>query len=598
MLIIIISATITGILLFLLWKNNHKSPLKGLTKAGPSKKNGKRHFDKNKLTPYQKRIYKQAKSLLKQGRHANSAQLLESIGLHRQAIELLEQSNNIREAAAMLMRMQLPGRAAAIFKRNKMLFDAAECYKIAGQPEEEALCALEIGDGQRAAKCYMAAGKPDTAAKCFAQTGNIREACKLYAQSKNMAETIKLLNQLLEKTLDISKLNLTPDEIDIATKFIMVGNTNPRLADVVVFTGKTMGVLNTLIKACNPTAAAELYKRNRTDINDQLLSQVLSAEQSITLAEMFKEVNNFEYAGKVYQRLDDFVNAGKSYRQASSFGIAAECFDRAGMKNDYQEMVEKAEVHQTQIPHGHQNLQFVMNDLSQTNSIAASDHTSIIENPDTVSSALVEHRRSLFKISNDDITQASEVDQDFTKLEYMPTAKLVPQTSAQVKEDPHPKIGDNNHHTMDQKRSQDTPKNMTTIPLSEGSSGFSSEEMIKLRNCNLWQGTQPHEIESFINLGKLIEYKLNQTVIGYQQDPKGLFIIIEGHISSEDSTLLKPGDWLGHREVLLDAEKNSTWVTTEPVRAMLIPTQDLTVFMDKNPTFAAKVYRMLAISLL
>ena len=292
---------------------------------------GRRRADKVPLTSAERRIFKQARRYMKQGKPKAASQLLESIGLQREALAALESQGLIDDAAKLLIKGRSHQRAAVLFGRYGMWEKAMDCYKIANMPLEAAKAAREAGKLELAADLFERSGRLDLAAETNVSRGNLHRAARLYATAGMRDEAIKLYKQIGESTALQTGLNLEDDEVRLIIDYVTQGNHDSVFTDLLVKRNKLIEVILHLVAEARIDEATELYRRSNADMGPALLERVSYANHSADrLAEMFVLAASYSYAGQIYEKMASWERAIQCYDRADDQAASDRCALKLG----------------------------------------------------------------------------------------------------------------------------------------------------------------------------------------------------------------------------------------------------------------------------
>lgn len=335
--IIIVGAIVAVAMILVLYSmmtNASPGSPSSMPRGAPAADQKARRSDKVQLSSEQRRLYKHAMLLSQQSNFKGAAQLLESIGMYREAVSLLEKNNLPKDAAAILMRLRRPNRAAFIFEKAQMWREAMECYAMAQMDGDYARCAKESGDLLVAAEFFLKAGRYDEAAECYAEKSDHQSAARIFLKLGNKNRAIESYQSLVDNADNLANLNFQEDELELIIEYLKEGNTDSRLAGVLVAKNRLSTVIIHHVKNNNIKPAQEIYLRSATDMGPTLIGHDgFNETESQALAQLFLKVSSFDYAGMVYERLREYFNAGNAFRNAEDYERAAINYERADRKD-------------------------------------------------------------------------------------------------------------------------------------------------------------------------------------------------------------------------------------------------------------------------
>ncbi len=289
--------------------------------------------DKRKLTPPEKKLYKEAQRMLREKKIPAAARIFEQLGMPREAIQCLEDARLIHEAASILLRMQRHNRAGVIFARHGMWIDAAQCFKTANMPAEAAKCFRESGDHHQAGTFFEAAGRFEDAAASYEQAGEFIRAARLLFLNNERDQSLRFYAKAELGTRDPTSLNIRDDELDMLAAYISAGNDDDPIINIVTAYERAAPAILALLKKNSINLATKIFKKSAEDLGPVLMSDINYGDESAQkLVDLFLNADQQNYAGRVLERLEEFESAGNAFEKAGDFERASYCFERAGNK--------------------------------------------------------------------------------------------------------------------------------------------------------------------------------------------------------------------------------------------------------------------------
>jgi tetratricopeptide (TPR) repeat protein len=308
--------------------------VRGRRRVNPAQaKSAQRGGDKRKLSPPEKKLYKEAQRMLREKKIPAAARIFEQLGMPREAIQCLEDARLIHEAASILLRMQRHNRAGVIFARHGMWIDAAQCFKTANMPAEAAKCFREAGDHDQAGTFFEAAGRFEDAAASYEQAGEFVRAARLLFLNNERAQSIRFYAKAGSNSRSVASLNIREDELDMLSAYVCAGNDDAPILNIITAYDRTAQVVLSLLKTNNINLATKLFKKSTVDVGPVLMADINYGDESAQkLAGMFLDADQHDYAGRVLERLEEFESAGNAFEKAGDYERASYCFERSGNK--------------------------------------------------------------------------------------------------------------------------------------------------------------------------------------------------------------------------------------------------------------------------
>ena len=342
LLIIAAIATVAGI-----WQFSNS---KGYRSRGRRRESGthsarnantKRLTDVRQLTGVEKKLYKESRRLIAEGKVAAGARILEQLNMAREAIQCLEDNGLIDEAAKILIRMQRHNRAGVVYVRHAMWDKAAQCFKVANMPLEVAKCAHQANNHLEAAEYFEKCGRIEDAANCLVDAGENLRAARKFFQLNNIPLAIKTLSRIPASQAE----ELAEEEVQGIIQFVANGSIPDGVGSILAIRNKLPETIFALCSNSHIQKAIELYKLAKADIGPQLMAEVNYHERTAEdLAALFTAVSQFNYAAVVLEKLGKFERAAASFEKAEDYDRAAYCYERAGLDSKVKEMSTKAKM--------------------------------------------------------------------------------------------------------------------------------------------------------------------------------------------------------------------------------------------------------------
>ena len=595
-----------------------------------SKEQKARSSDKVQLSREQRRLYKHSVTLGQQGNFKGAAQLLESIGMYREAVSLLEKHKLPKEAAAILMRLSRPNRAAFIYEKAQMWREAMECYAMAQMDGDYARCAREKGDIQVAAEFFLKAGRYDEAAECYAEKSDHQSAARLYLKLGNKNRAIESYQSLVDNSDTIANLSFTNEEIELIADFLKEGHTDSRLVGILVAQNRLAPVIIQLIKDNNIKLAQDIYLRGTTDIGPALIAHNgFNSTESIALAQLFLKVSNFEYAGMVFERMKDYFNAGNAFRNAEDYERAAINYERANRKDLAVEM--RITLAETGGPRKRSPATAVLNSKGDENPFTLADDFSEpvqpvdAQLPPLPSIMPAQPDRAPPSIESDDdnppLTISYEDDDNdevertvivrapepipelppeaiFRSSESLPTNEAVEIDIAEpammaTEESSSPGL----NTAVAQLQKQENLFHSFVAPSTNTTSKYSHPPAF--RAAKFFEDLDNDQIELIWELGYSKTYKKGDVVVDFNDEPKGVYFILNGEISAnrmmagteEEIDRMSAPSTIGEFWLLVDIPTQVKFISINQSLIHIIPREPFNSLLDKQGNIARKLYK-------
>ena len=571
-----------------------------------------RSTDKRKLTRNEKRLYLQSQQLLSQGNVLAASRILEQVQMRREAIQALEDAGLIHEAAKILMRMRRANRAGVVYARHAMWVDAAKCFVTADMPLEVAKCAREAGDFKTAGEYFEKANRPDAAAACFAKLGELHTAAKLYSASGQKEKAMNMYVTLTETTQNIASLDFNNNEVQLIMDYMVEGNRSKGLVDLVINKNKLTEVLINLVTKNMIKQAAELYLRSNNDIGPQLMAEIdYQSDAAKNLAEVFLNVSQFNYAGMVLERLSEYERAGEAFKQAEDFNRAAHCFERCG-KEDLANQLRDTNKNAAQPAHDapppftlKQSKKSAFGDSNdESNQFETEDSTQVFEHETPPVPQANAKKQTKTKISEpkEPANKSSPVGQFSLKA----TVPSVPSSHNETDESTF------KDHVATKKSDEPVkPSNLEmklkrpTPPLPEISNSSSNEPVSlddgrsAFHKAKFFSDLDFDQKNKLWNIGRSLNFASEEELLTYNDEPKGVYVIIEGSVSvyrmsNQLETYvdqMSESDTFGELWLLSDQPSEVKFIASKNTRIRIIERDNFNELLDKDGALARKIYR-------
>lgn len=605
-------------------------------------KAAQRKSDSRNLKGSEKRLYNEAQRLLTQNKIAPAARILEQLNMPREAIQALEDHGMIHDAAKILMRMQRHNRAGVVYARHGLWENAAQCFKMANMPVEVAKCAREAGDLPMAAEYFEKAGRLEDAGECLEQLGEHHRAARFFSTAGNRTRAMGLYNRLATAAQNISALQLEEDEVQQISDYLSEGNVETGLADVVSNRNKLTGVIINLVSKGLVKQAGEMIVRSSSDIGPMLMAEVsYQTRAAACLAELFYNTTQFHYAGMVYERMTAFERAGEAFEKSEDFDRAAYCYERAGIDFKVKLLKEKARV----TPHAPRrngpsgrpsgfalaNVQTSGHGTRTVDEEAAADEDLQKEAAERAQGD--EDRTALLRIR--DLENATPP----PAASLPPPPRATPHPAPQAAPRPVPAQAAPSTPTTpafaasfslrdidDEERSTDTNTSPSAerghtapsaqpTPLNRGDTQRSEPEST---NLSAEDGRAAfHKAAFFADLdfdqknklwaiGKTLSFGADETVLTYNDEPKGVYVIVQGSVSCYRQGNGKEAyvDQMGESEsfgelwLLADQPTAVRFVASQDTQIRVVDRLAFNDLLDHDGMIARKLYKRFTMRLL
>ena len=590
----------------------------------------KRKSDRKRLRGHEQRIYSQAKKLAAQGNIIGASQQLESINLHREAITILEKAGMINEAVGVLMRIGAVDRAGIVYARHGLWNEAASAFERAGKPLEVAKAAREAGDHRRAARNFREAGRITDAAESWLEAGDAMAAARLFVESGLPERAAGLYPGIIEGVSDINLLDFNERELDLIQEYVMKGKGGTRFADVLVNSGRLVGVIVSLIRKGEVKSAADLYLRSTSDIGPQLISTPdFEVPENRHLAEVFARVANFEYAGMVQERLSEYAEAGRSFEKAEQFERAAYCYERADMKKEAVEARIKLAAAggpsaAPSPPRADDGNPFAMGEPTEANPpgfSANDDEQTIVDTaPPAPPGAEADGNADAIFASPPSpqpepgpppIAPASGAEEAPQTPESPPTAGATdtPGTFSMSDDDtgqepppatpPLPEAGRTPAPATPPPVFAPPVAVEVQAPLGSPAAATRDGDQVPFHNCAFLEELDFSQKKQLWDTGSTQAFLPGSVILDYHAEPAGVYFILSGEVACHrildgrdtEVDTMKPSESFGEFWLLVEMATEVKFLAKTETRILVIDRQAFNQLLDKNGTIARKLYK-------
>ena len=563
---------------------------------------GTRRSDRSKLSRHERKLYDQAEKLMQHGKIQPAAQILEQIGMPREAISALENSGLIHDAAKILMRMQRHNRAGVVYARHGMWEHGAKCFKMANMPLEVAKCYREAGDFAQAEEYFEKAGRLEDAADCCIQLNDLQRAGQLFIAAGQREKAINAYLKLIESQYNPTNMEFNDDEIRLMVDSVRNGdNLETRIPEILAVRNKLLDPINYLSKIGNPQIAANLLNRAGSDIGPALMAEVNYQDgSSEKLAAVFLIAKNPMYAGMIYERMESYEAAGDAFEAAEEFERAAYCFERASKDKKAKKARDRVLLEPKRKTYSPSP--FALNQLPSEGTgsnigfnDSSNESTAMIEvpanQPPTASVAENSHPKMPPMFST---AALNELD-----------PKVAKEPVAIVVEEKHTGLGNFRLDIEDENVSDDnvyTPKPPSFAPLDPPSKPLSKDSQALREVFNrsgFMQDLDNDQKQKLWNIGRTITYGKEETIITYNDEPGGIYIILTGNVNcykqqgTKETYLDEMGEAESFGELWLLAEHPTAvkFVAKANTTVHIIERAGFTELLDKDGAVARKLYK-------
>ncbi len=341
---------------------------------------GKRH--KIEMTPYNKRIFVEAKKQLKQKNPLKAAQIFESIGMIREAVKVLEHTGSIDAAARVLIKIRAVDRAGYIYARNKQWKKAAMCFEEAGKRQESALCLFEDQSFEAAMSIFVETEDYISAAECAEALNSNRFAAYYSLKSEQEEEACKFYHLLGVETENLSELKLHSMEQDFLNRKVQGGFSGQGVIKLAAQTPK------------NSKLVLGLCEKHQVEILESVLGYLQESDLDLIIRNLNSDDSSSVFLADTLRKIGSFSFAGRVYELLKDFDSAASCYQSAGLDEKYNFAVEENQSPQSSEKSG--NALFVLDVTGQNDS--ADDMDVILAKAE--SKQQPEHNKSLLEYTS------------------------------------------------------------------------------------------------------------------------------------------------------------------------------------------------------
>jgi tetratricopeptide (TPR) repeat protein len=566
----------------------------------------KRKSDIIVLTSMEKKLLKEAKSLLVKGKITSAARIFEQIGLHREAIQTLEDHGLIHEAAKILMRMGRHNRAGVIYARHGLWDFAAQCFRMAQMPLEVAKCAKESGDIKTAAEYFETAERFEEAADCLYQLGELKRSGLLYIRSGSREKAFTVYNQLgLQKNLFDYQFSSEESEYIadlIIDKDINSSKNTDGLAEILGSLNLSKGTIQKLVLQGSYRVAVNVIKKCKFDIGIQLVSEInYQSDQAERFGLFFMEANLFQYAGIVYEKANEFFKAAEFFEKAQDFGRAVYCYERAGIHDKAKALKSMSQYIKHEKPLNKSvglEAKFALSDGPESSllqSSAPEESTEILSVPHPIVSKQTSHDGL-----GNNMGISSSAD---PQIEINP---LIPISNTNsLKEEPQEKLrfpmtGLDENSAEKREILPPIPFSPSELNITPVAEEAESSELKKVfGSIKFFTDLDQEQIDALWNLSVTKRFSENAKILTYQDEPLGIYVILKGSVNcfrnnhGQESFLdqMLPGESFGELWLLTDTPSTVSFIAASDAIIRIIYRVTFNGFLDSDGTVARKVYK-------
>ncbi len=593
---------------------------RGRRRANVAPDKAQRKGDTRVFKGAEKKLYQESQRYLEEGKIAAGARILEQLNMPREAIQALEDAGLIHEAAKILMRMQRHNRAGVVYARHGMWENAAASFKQANMPLEVAKCSREAGNFAVAAEYFEKVGRYEDAGDCLEQVGDFHRAARLFSTAGQRQRAMFLYNKLAAAAQNLAVIEFRDEEVDQIVDYLGDGHTEAGLADVAVTRNKLNDVILNLVSKGLVKQASEIYLRATTDIGPMLMAEVNYQNRSASsLAEVFQNVSSFHYAGMVFERMSAFDKAGEAFEKAEDFERAAYCFERSGQEPKARMLKEKSKLMPYKGKAGSSN--FALSDVaSQANafgSVTDGESTAVLEvgrsGRQTAGPSLPPRKLSMppppvaraqgsFSMAFDE-----EAPDDPTSRIVAPVAgeetSWKPISETQASRPPLPVSG---HDGGFDGEGDQAPTLPPPSPRLAAAPGTLDDGRAAFHKAKFFADLDFDQKNRIWNIGLTLNFEADQTVLTYNDEPKGVYVIIQGSVSCYKQVSNKEayvdqmgeGESFGELWLLADQPTAVRFVATKATKIRVVGRDSFNELLDKDGTIARKLYKRFTMRLL
>ncbi len=570
----------------------------------------------------EKKLYTESQKLLAEGKVQPAARILEQLNMPREAIQALEDAGQIHEAAKILLRMQRANRAGVVYARHGMWENAAQCFKMANMPLEVAKCAREAGNLALAAEYFEKVSRFEDAASCFEQLNDFHKAARLYNSAGQKQKAMQLYNRLAASAENLAAIEFQEEELDQIVDYLGDGHVDPGLADVAVSRNKLTDVILNLVSKGLVKQAGEIYLRATSDIGPMLMAEVNYQNKSATcLAEVFLAVSSFHYAGMVYERMNAFQQAGDAFEKAEDFERASYCNERVGNETKAQQLKEKAKLQPFKGRPGSSAFS-----LGALQAPAPTEAFGSVQDNESTAVVNMAARPSPAKVPQAPLAKrqapppppvapapragsfsmnSAEDDEDgpAASPSIPPLAIKVPELRRSVDDMVPSPVAEDDEDVPPQAEEPRLPPPVARlasepVQLDDGRAVF--------HKAKFFADLDFEQKNRLWNIGLTLSFGEGQSVLTYNDEPKGIYVIVQGAISCYKQVANKEayvdqmgeGESFGELWLLADQPTAVKFVATKDTKVRVVGRDSFNDLLDKDGTIARKLYKRFTMRLL
>jgi len=543
-----------------------------------------RSSDVKNLTRLERKLLAESKQLLALGKITPAARILEQLNMPREAIQMLEDNGLIHDAAKILMRMQLSNRAGVVYARHGMWEHAAQCFKMANMPLEVAKCSRELGQTEVAGEYYEMAGRFAEAAECFERAGGLHKAARLFGQAGLPLRQMAMYQKLTASSATMHTVEFDDHEVQQIADFLKEGPVDLPLAALLGRRGRLSEVILQLAAKNKHREAAEYLLAAASDLGPQLIAAVNYQDASApALAELFNSVASFGYAGMVYERLNSFDRAAMAFEKAGDLTRAAYCYERAGRGAEALMLRNKGKP--SALPQGR-------GQLGKTSAFSLADLPSRSPAPNGLGP-----QESAAAASSEQVDAA-------TVIVAAPAVAVVTGVASAASTNAPVKMAPSLSASIVPKQEE------LTLPQTDASPQaallnpkYGLFALDKVAFCADLDAGQRSKLWA---IGSILNFRADDTILTYDGDARGLYIIISGSVScyrknaGKESYVDQIGEFESFGELWLLADQPTAvrFVATKPSQVCLIERSAFNQLLDRDGSIARKLYKRFTMRLL
>jgi len=517
----------------------------------PSESSQRSSDRRRKFSRIERKLFQEAQQFLEDGKVQPAAAILEQLSMQREAIQVLEDHGFIHDAAKILMRMQKHNRAGVVYARHAMWENAASCFKMANMPAEVAKCAREFGDLAMACEYFEKAERYGHAAECAEELADNLRAARLYLKDSNQPRAMSCFSKVVAKSGTSRTTDLRSSEVQAVASYVAEGRGDGNLAKLLHANDRLIPVIQKLLAAGMAIQVRDILSSVKIDIAPQLMAEINYSDQSAPiLADVLSKLERHQYAGMIYEQLMMFDRAAIAFDKAGDSSRASYCRERSGVPS-------KAQV-----------------------SLPDQDATSVIQPPppriDGRSTQSQSHAASLSSPRAEFALAA------VTEVARPKSAVIL--TPPPVSEPLPPPVPG--------------PPPLAPVPDDIGRSAF-----VKSTLCSDLTFEQS---QALWEIGESTLYAAGETILGYNGDPRGIYVLLRGHVScfrrygDKDAFIdqLGAADSFGELWLLADNPSAVQFVALRDVEIRIIDRSAFLQLLERDSTIACKLYKRFAMRLL